>query len=150
MVKPVNDVYFRFNSIIFEHEDNILVPEVIQQLYQIHKNVLNIQTSNGKHWPDLCIQLPVVDLDSDQMPSKPESRRKRAVADKPQPVNDDFFADFGGDAFGSMEEPVYVTQCILYITSYRMRTPVQKPDLDNPVEDYYDSLSIFLSHTVNV
>lgn len=96
----------RFNSIIFEHEDNILVPEVIQQLYQIHKNVLNIQTSNGKHWPDLCIQLPVVDLDSDQMPSKPESRRKRAVADKPQPVNDDFFADFGGDAFGSMEEPV--------------------------------------------
>eukprot|EP00095_Tigriopus_kingsejongensis_P003657 maker-scaffold11_size778918-snap-gene-1.12 protein:Tk03657 transcript:maker-scaffold11_size778918-snap-gene-1.12-mRNA-1 annotation:"hypothetical protein DAPPUDRAFT_306990" len=82
------------SSVILEHEENILVPEVIQQMYQIHKNVLQLRTSGGQGWLDLCYKLPVVDVESSDLPSKPVQKREA-----PSPnTEEDFFGDFGDES----------------------------------------------------
>ena len=62
-----------------EHEDNILRPDVIQQvrtqkfnreftlfhhlliqMYRVYKKVREIETSNGRKWDDMCVKLPIL------------------------------------------------------------------------------------------
>lgn len=72
----------RFHSLILVHEDNVLRADIVQrvsmhcvviklvenvssyfQMYSIYQKVNSLQTSNGKTWHDLCVQIPVVDID---------------------------------------------------------------------------------------
>eukprot|EP00095_Tigriopus_kingsejongensis_P001088 maker-scaffold193_size270907-snap-gene-0.15 protein:Tk01088 transcript:maker-scaffold193_size270907-snap-gene-0.15-mRNA-1 annotation:"hypothetical protein DAPPUDRAFT_306990" len=96
---------FRFASLIFEAED-ILVPEVIQSMYSIHKEIEAIKTVHGEGWRDNCQMVPVFKApDISQILSF--GRRKRDTQNITEPADgfetsfqDDFFSE--DDGFGNV------------------------------------------------
>jgi len=56
------DASYRFNSLILRGE-NILTPATMQAMYKTHQEVLRIRTKSGSSWEDICLKLPVVQVD---------------------------------------------------------------------------------------
>lgn len=114
----------RYNSLILEHDENILRPDVLKQvrktfflgkgflclctlsslpplyskMYEIHKRVRNLRISGGKSWEDLCVKVPVVNL-NDLFSLGGSSRRKRSEFD-----DFDFDEDFDFESIVEQEE----------------------------------------------
>jgi len=52
----------RFNSVIITAE-NVLTPETMKKLMQIHKEVSNTTDVHGRKWPQYCYTIPFIDLE---------------------------------------------------------------------------------------
>merc|ERR1711892_1406909 len=52
----------RFNSVIIT-ADNVLTPETMKKLLQVHKKVSNTTDINGRTWPEYCYTIPFIDLE---------------------------------------------------------------------------------------
>jgi len=92
----------RIHSIII-HADDVLTPEVIQQMYKIHKGVFKLKTENNRTWEDTCLRIPVVNID--EMMEKEMGRRKRAAE-----WVDDFADDFEADLEDSSKSDFSIGQ----------------------------------------
>jgi len=82
----------RYQSMVLVDETNILRPEVLRYMYEVHKKVSEISTENGFNWEKQCFRLPVVKIiekDGTEMPNK-KKRKKRAVGEE----SVDFFNNF--------------------------------------------------------
>ena len=112
----------RFSFMIFE-ADNILTPEVIQAMYQVHKNVENIRTENGDTWRSACLPLPIIRPPSITDLLFGKKRKKRQASDAQRKTrqaeeeeedyeeeeddyfyNDDFFEEEEGNTFGVLDD----------------------------------------------
>ncbi len=67
-------------------------------MYEIHKRVRNLRTSGGKSWEDLCVKVPVVNL-NDLFSLGGNRRRKRSEFD-----DFDFDEDFDFESIVEQEE----------------------------------------------
>ncbi|XP_023328081.1 Niemann-Pick C1 protein [Eurytemora carolleeae] len=52
----------RFHSVILTG-DNVLTPEYIRKLYEVHEAMVNVTSSKGERWSDICYRVPMVDLE---------------------------------------------------------------------------------------
>jgi len=91
----------RFHSMIVEHPHNVLTPDILRWMLQLHHNTTQIVSANGYRMKDVCYRLPVLsDLDQED-----PSRRKRAAAsEKTENQEFDFdFTSFDGDFHSSFD-----------------------------------------------
>jgi len=52
----------RFNSVILT-ADNVLTPDILKKILEIHKKVSNTTSDIGKKWSDICYKIPFIDLE---------------------------------------------------------------------------------------
>ena len=71
----------------------------VLQMYEIHKKVLGVHMEDGKGWADLCVKVPVVNLEEMFSPTK--RRRRREVDDFGEEEEDAFAAIRAGDGLGA-------------------------------------------------
>ena len=82
-------LFFRINQVIFKAE-NVLTPEVLQEMFKLSERVRNIN-HKGIKWSDVCLKIPVVKKPKCFDPSKfslfdyffgKKRRRRRSVDDE--------------------------------------------------------------------
>ena len=70
----------RFASIIFVSSKDILVPKVIQSMYNTRKSIEALETPRGDTWSSMCIQVPIVKPpDIQKVLNFGKKRRKRDI-----------------------------------------------------------------------
>lgn len=133
----------RMASMIFEADD-VLVPEVLQTMYRIHKEIEAIETKLGEGWKDHCQLLPVFKApDLSQILSFGKRRRKRQIANETAEEEDfsfdfnfddnDFFAEddgFGQVSFDNVGETPATNDDMLSIAESFSASSYPKPYCD--------------------
>ena len=87
----------RFSSMIFVSEDNVLHPDVIRAMYNVHKRIEAIVTEDGLTWSDMCMEAPIVKAPSITTLLGFDFRRKKRQTRVELNSESNFFEGFDDD-----------------------------------------------------